>query len=1119
MLRPGSDPNTSQWVCLLASLLLAAPLGAAEIPWPAESLTEATNLTHVEGAGANDFHVNLSGAFWNPDTRRLWTCRNGGTGGSKFWALREDGSGSFEIDYKSGLRGEWTNFGDLEAITQANYGEEVVYLLIEGEERIKEFDVSTYGTAVLRNNWNTTPHLPLNGGSGAEGLAFVPDSFLVAQGFVDGSGNPYVSQNGMGGLMFVAHQNGGRVYAFDLNRTNGTFTFVGAYRTNYGESCELTFDRSDGRFYILHGANWNRLEVTTLGSTLVSGERRLNELFTYSRPTGSPSDWNLEGFAVLPNQDCVGGTRSAFLTIDDGGATSLLWYKDFPCTCDSTDSDGDGVSDCDDLCPSTPGGAGVDSSGCACGQGDRTGPDITAHPASTSICSGQSAQVCVTATSTAGLSYQWQRNGINLSGATSACHTVDQAGNYRCIVTDECGSVTSNIATITVTTPVSISAHPAGNTVCPGQTHQFCVTAGGTTPITYQWQRDGANISGATSSCYTSGQAGVYRCVVTNPCGSVASNTATLAVQSAPAVSTHPSSGSLCSGNDLQLCVTASGTGPLSYQWQRNSVNIGGATGSCYSATLAGTYRCIVTNACGQATSNNATVTVATAPSISGHPSSAAVCSGQTQQFCVTASGSTPLTYQWERDGVNLGGATSSCYTASLAGTYRCTVTNSCGSVQSNAAVLTINTAPTISAHPISSTICSGSTYQFCVTASGSPAPTYQWQRNGMNIAGATSACLTASLAGTYRCVVTNTCGSVTSSNATLTVQSSMLWYADADDDGFGNPSVFTSGCDQPQGYVSNNLDCDDSNPDVNPSAQDVCGVDRNCDGLFPVPSPWFRDADSDGYGNPLDTVLACSQPSGYVENDLDCNDANPDQYPDAAELCDGIDNDCDGIVDNDADTDWDGVWDCLDQCPNTPPGLSVGADGCSCAQVFTSEDSDGDGVIDCYDFCPDTPPGQPVNSQGCSCIQLNPTGDADSDGVLDCIDTCPNTPPNLPVDANGCHCIQLNPTDDDGDGVPNCFDACPLTPRGTPVSPNGCPLPVSDGNSQVDSASGGGQAGRPGSEDPVENLISGAGASGGSLCGAGMAAPSLIAAFAALVGASSHLNRRRVRRVCRRKS
>jgi len=307
-------------------------MGGCGFAWPAEPFASSENLTPIEGPGTNDFHVNMSGAAWNPISRKLWVVRNGGTGGSKFWVLKENGSGGFEVDYKNGLRGEWTNFGDLEAIALADFNDpNVVYLLIEGEERIKRYNVSTYGTAVLERNWNTSPHLPLSGGSGAEALAFIPDSFLAAQGFVDPAGNPRVSEKGMGGLMFVGHQNGGRIYVFDLDPASDSFTFVGAYKTNYGETADLEFDRSTGYLYAFHGANHNHTEVMSLASTVVGGERKFVTLADYNRPTGSANDSNMEGIAMLPIEDCVDGVRDFFLTIDDGGANSLFRFHNFPC--------------------------------------------------------------------------------------------------------------------------------------------------------------------------------------------------------------------------------------------------------------------------------------------------------------------------------------------------------------------------------------------------------------------------------------------------------------------------------------------------------------------------------------------------------------------------------------------------------------------------------------------------------------------------------------------------------------------------------------------------------------------------------------------------------------------
>jgi len=307
-----------------------------EANWPAESWGARTILTPIEGSSPNDFYNDLSGAVWNPVTDRLWVVRNGpGGSNSKIWVAEEcrdlctdeyafDG---FQIDYKDGNRGEWTGFGDLEGITQADFNEEVVYLIIEGEERIKEYGVSTYGVSTLNNNWDTRSYLPKSGGSGAEGITFVPDEFLEAQGFVDSNGDLYVSQNGMGGLMFVGHQNGGRIYVFDLNRNDATFDFVGAYKTSHWETAGLEFDRSTGKLYIFHGANHNRVEVVSLSSTIVGSERKFDQIDYYSYIDGG----NMEGIALMSLDDCENGKRKFFLTVDDGGYDGFNLFKQFTC--------------------------------------------------------------------------------------------------------------------------------------------------------------------------------------------------------------------------------------------------------------------------------------------------------------------------------------------------------------------------------------------------------------------------------------------------------------------------------------------------------------------------------------------------------------------------------------------------------------------------------------------------------------------------------------------------------------------------------------------------------------------------------------------------------------------
>ncbi|HLV94317.1 MAG TPA: immunoglobulin domain-containing protein, partial [Candidatus Acidoferrales bacterium] len=352
---------------------------------------------------------------------------------------------------------------------------------------------------------------------------------------------------------------------------------------------------------------------------------------------------------------------------------------------------------------------------------------------------GQAATFSVVASGTVPLTYQWMENtgsGFNnISGANSSSYTTppamstDDGTVFEVLVTNADGSVASNSATLTVTSPLppTITTQPANQTVTEGQTATFSVVASGTAPLTYQWMENTGsgfdNISGATSSSYTTpptvmstDNGAVFEVTITNGEGSVTSNPATLTVNAAPpTITTQPATQMVLVGQTATFSVVATGTAPLTYQWMANTGsgfnNISGAISSSYTTPPAmstddGTaFQVVVTNAEGSATSNSVTLTVTSpvSPTITTQPANQTVIIGQTATFSVVATGTAPLTYQWmENTGSgfnNISGATSSSYTtpstmSTDTGTiFEVTVSNAQGSVTSNPATLTANTA------------------------------------------------------------------------------------------------------------------------------------------------------------------------------------------------------------------------------------------------------------------------------------------------------------------------------------------------------------------------------------------------------------------------------------------
>jgi hypothetical protein len=406
-----------------------------------------------------------------------------------------------------------------------------------------------------------------------------------------------------------------------------------------------------------------------------------------------------------------------------------------------------------------------------------TAPAITTNPSGSNITAGAQATLSVAANGTAPFDVQWKTAAGTVVGTgLSTMVQPTQTTSYYAVVSNPCGTATSTQATVTVCNPPSIAMQPTGSNVPPGQTASLSVMANGTAPLAYQWFANGTAIAGATAASLTPtiNATTTFTVTVSNSCGSVTSAPAIVIACTAPAITTQPQSAALIAGQSTTLSVTATGI-PLAYQWSKDGTAIAGATTASLPITppATATYAVTISNACGTLTSAVATVSVCNPASITTPPQSTTFTAGQSKTLSVTATGTGTLTYQWSANGTAIGGATAASLSVTPAATtsYTVTVTNSCGSVTSAPATVTLCTPPAITTQPQNLSLTAGQTGTLSVAATGS-ALAYQWFQNGVAITGATAASVTGTATATasYYVVVSNACGTLTSATATVTV-------------------------------------------------------------------------------------------------------------------------------------------------------------------------------------------------------------------------------------------------------------------------------------------------------------------------------------------------------------
>ncbi len=321
-------------------------------------------------------------------------------------------------------------------------------------------------------------------------------------------------------------------------------------------------------------------------------------------------------------------------------------------------------------------------------------------------------------------------------------------------------------------------------------------------------------------------------------------------------------------------------------------------------------------------------------------PATTSACEGESIELSADVYAN--VSSQWFKDGQPFGMPNAETVYATQSGVYHLEVTNTllqCNHSFEDIAIQ-INPLPVVYAGEDFS-VCAGAYVEF----SASGALDYVWS-NGVSD---TYGTLVYEF-GAISVIGTNALGCSNSDTLFASVSPSVTYFVDDDGDGFGNLNFTDDFCYQPDGWVTNSDDCNGSDVLINPNATEICnGADDNCDNLVDdgfVLGIYSMDSDSDGFGNVNSVINSCFQPIGYISDATDCNDNNASINPNATEICNGLDENCNGQADDglvfsnyyfDFDSDGFGSLNTMENECAQPLGFVMNALDCNDASFYAN--------------------------------------------------------------------------------------------------------------------------------------------------------------------------------------